>query len=93
MSYDATTDAPFVPRPVDTTNPRDLEVILTLLEIAALELTPTAGATFTREDLFARALEIGGGPEEFPMLHVDLAIVFRGVNFLRREAGGRWSLK
>lgn len=93
MSYDDTEHSADVPCTGGHHNPhhRDLEAIVTLLELAALELTPTAGTSFTRDELFARAMEIGG--EDFPMLGVDLPIVFRGVNFLRHECGGRWSLK
>lgn len=91
MSYDTTTDAPFVPRPFDTAHPRDLEALLTLLELAALELTPTAGATFTCDELVALALEISGADSGVEAR--DLRLVLRGSNFLRREAVGRWSLK
>ena len=66
-------------------------VLITLLELAALELTPTAGATFTRDEVVALALEIGG--EDCGVREHDLRVVFDGSNFLRRESGGRWSLK
>lgn len=95
MSYDNDTStdpsAPVGPRPFDTAHPRDLEVLITLLELAALELTPTAGATFTRDEVVALAAEIGG--EDCGVREHDLRIVLDGSNFLRREAGGRWSLK
>lgn len=97
MSYDDTNPpSPFAPlaavpvAPVDVTNESDRLMVLTLLELAALELTPTESATFTRDELFALAKEIGG--EELALTDVDLATVLGGSTSLRATADGRWSL-
>ena len=98
MSYDDTDPpAPFAPltavpvEPFDVNNESDRLTVLTLLELAALELTPTEGTTFTRDELFALAKEIGG--DELALTDADLATVLSGATSLRAEGDGRWSLK
>lgn len=99
MSYDDTDPpAPFAPLPpvvtvvpVDVTDGNDRLMVLTLLELAALELTPTEGTTFTRAEVIALAKEIGG--EELALTDADLATVFDGSGFLRAEGDDRWVLK
>lgn len=90
MTYATDTHAPTgcaLP-PWPDPSPTDLDAILTTLELAAIELTPTAGATFTHDEVIRRSREI-----DPRMTAGDLARVLRGSNFLRRESGGRWSLR
>lgn len=72
-------------------NPKDLEVIVTMLEIAAIYLTPEVGSRFTREALFAQANEIAG-----PKLQLDerdLRIVLPFMKSLQRHPGRLYSLR
>lgn len=46
--------------PKDKVSPRDLEAIVTMMDIAALCLTDEAGATFTFEQMFAQMNELSG---------------------------------
>lgn len=74
--------------------PRDLETLVTLLELAALELTPTKGAAFTRAELIDRAKEVGCfAAGEAPYIDHDLAIVLDGAHFVRRMKGGTLCLR
>jgi hypothetical protein len=61
---------------------RDLETIITLLEIAALSLTTEEGATFTRDRLIAEAREIGG--PEIDLRDEDVDIVLKKQGFLTK---------
>ena len=84
MSYDAD-DAPpqsgnAPPRRISTAYGRDLATITTLLELAVIELTPDEKATFTREELFAMARDIGGS--EVTLLDTDLDNVVRNSGYL-----------
>lgn len=81
MSYDFTgTDrSPPVVSPFRA-NPRDLEAIVTSLELAAIDLSPTDGATFTREELVAKAQQITG----LELVAIDVAIVLPMCRFLDR---------
>lgn len=72
-------------------HPEDLEAIVTLLELAAIFLTPVPGATFTRSQLVAQAREIGG--DDIPVKARDVTIVLDHVRFLKREGKDRFSLK
>lgn len=69
---------------------RDLETIVTLLELAALELTPTPEATFTRQQLLDLAREIGG--PEVEMDEQDLKRVL-GKNSFLKKVGDKFRLK
>lgn len=74
--------------------PRDLETLVTLLELAALELTPTEGTTFTRAELIERAKEVGCfAAGEAPYVDHDLSIVLKGARFVRRMKGGLLCLR
>ena len=79
----------------DPNEARDLELTVTLLELAALEialeLAPTSDVTFSRQELFDRARDLGGTQVVLPEL--DLLIGLRGATFLTRHPGGRYSLK
>jgi hypothetical protein len=71
---------------------RDLETIVTLLEIAAIDLTPAPGAEFAFEDLIQKANELGGG--EVVLDPVDVEIVKPHLGFLlERRAGNRYRLR
>ena len=74
-----------------TPDPKDLEVIVTLLQLAALELTPEPDMSFTFEDLLKQALVIGGS--EVVLDSVDVQVVFPFLGFLKKLPGGRYSLK
>lgn len=74
--------------PMPPPNPRDLEVIMTMLALAAIELTPEPGRTFTFEQLMDAAHSCGCG-----LLERDVRIVLPYVKFLKKHSGGRFSLK
>lgn len=61
---------------------RDLETIITLLEVAALSLTTAPGATFTREQLIREAREVGG--DDVDLSDEDINIVLQKQGFLER---------
>ncbi len=66
-------------------NPRDLEAIVTMLEVAGLTLTETPGQTFTREALFREANALIG-----PKVRIDesdMAIVLKGMKTFRNVGG------
>ncbi len=75
-------------------DPRDLETIVTLLECAAIELSPKKGSTFTFGELFEMA-SIYGGPE-IQLKELDVQIVVSNSTgrsgFLKKQ-GGRLSLR
>jgi hypothetical protein len=62
---------------------RDLETILTILEVAAISLTNVAGATFTRERLIKEARSIGG--DEIDLREEDIDIVLHKQSFLKKS--------
>ena len=61
---------------------RDLETIVTVLEVAALSLTTEPGATFTREHLIEEAHKLSG--DEVDLQDEDIKIVLTKQGFLRR---------
>ena len=65
---------------------KDLGVIATLLEVAALSLTTEPGKVFTIDDLIREAHEIGGDAGRFDKS--DVKIVLHKVGFLKPVAGG-----
>jgi len=78
--------------PAAKANGRDLENIVTLIELAAIHLTPKAGAVFTADELYEEAVWYGG--ESIELLRVDSDIVLKSASgILKREPGGKWSLK
>lgn len=75
------------------TNPsraRDLEAIVTLLEVAALSLTAEPGQTFTVEQLIAEARDIAG--EDVLLRDVKIVLEKGKTTFLRR-VGKEFCLK
>ena len=69
---------------------RDLEAIVTLLQLAAIELTPEAGTSFSVAELLDRAREIGG--EELGIAEADIKIVLGKAGFLKK-VGAKLVLK
>ncbi len=84
---------PHYPGPSDyQADPRDLEVLVVLIELAAIDRTPTPDTTFTFEEMFQTMLDYGG--REIGIRESDVRIVMgMGHPFLRRHKGGRFSLK
>jgi hypothetical protein len=71
-------------------SPKDLEAIMTLLEVAAISLTVAPGAKFTLKQLIDEARKIGG--EKFDLAERDARIVLdkavlKKANFLARVDG------
>ena len=64
---------------------KDLEAIVTLLEVAALTLTTEPGGTFTFEELVHEARAIGG--DEVKLDDRDIKIVMEKANFVERRGG------
>lgn len=64
--------------------PQDLEAIVTLLEVAALELTSEPGQLFTEEELISQAQQLAG---DFELKVADAKIVLQTAAFLRKEKG------
>lgn len=90
MSYDVDPNSISPTREFSPAHPRDLETIVTILELAAIYLTDTPEATVSREEIVAEALRIGG--EEVPLDETDVRIVLNASRFLVRE-GSRLRLK
>ncbi len=92
MSYDAEGSdggpIPYVGEPAD---PKDLETIVQLLELAAISLTGMNDQTFSFDALFAEAQEFGG--KDVVLNRIDAHLVARFAAFLKKEPGGRYSLK
>jgi hypothetical protein len=73
-------------------DPRDLETIVTLLEVAAIFLTPKQGSSFTKEELLIQAQILGG--EECRIREDDFNIVFPFCGHLfQKLPGSRLELK
>jgi hypothetical protein len=72
-------------------DPRDLEALTTLLELAAIFLTEDPSSTFTAEQLVAEARDIAGDEVKFD--ENDLRIVLGTAGFLERLDGDFFRLK
>ncbi len=70
---------------------RDLENIVTLMELAAIELTTGPEATFSADVLYTMAQQYGG--PTITLRRVDFDIVRDHASFLEQTAQGRWRLK
>lgn len=68
---------------------RDLETIVTILEVAALSLTTFPEETFTSSRLLEEAKKFGGDEIEFE----DIQIVLKKFGFLKGMPGGELRLK
>ena len=62
---------------------RDLETIVTALEVAALSLTTSPGATFTRDRLISEARDLVG--DNIELHEEDIGIVLKKQSFLKRS--------
>lgn len=72
--------------------PHDLEAIVTLLELAAIYLTPAPGTQFTYPQLLAQARELAG--TDFVLEDIDAQIVFDNLSSVfKKEGKGFFSLK
>ena len=70
---------------------RDLEAIVTTLEVAAIFLTPTMGATFTRERLLEEAQKLNG--DEIKLREEDFRIVLKKHGFIKSAGGGKLCIR
>lgn len=61
------------PRSADVVS-RDLETIATLIDMAAIALTPTTDATFTADEFFAEAVKYGGPSLELRRGDFDIVL-------------------
>ena len=95
MSYDTepgSENTPLCPRhPASPINPRDLHLLVTCIEIAALELTPEPGTVFTFEELFHAAQGFLG--EDGTLREIDVRIVVDNSGYLLRKVPGGYVLK
>lgn len=73
-----------------TASPKDLGVIVTLLEVAALSLTTGPGATFTFDQLVREARKIGG--KDVNLEERDIRIVLQKATFVKK-VGSEYRLK
>lgn len=91
MSYDfdAAADRDPPPMSAPATHGRDLEAIVTLLELAAIYLTSSPGQTFTLDELLVQAQEIGG----LTIDKGDARIVLDKAKFLRKQPDKRFALR
>lgn len=71
---------------IEPADPRDLEALVTCLELAAIILTTESGKVLTKEALFAEA-QATAGPE-CPISDHDLGIILPFAKFLKRAPGG-----
>lgn len=78
--------------PQPLVNGRDLEVIVSLMEMAVIELTTGPGVMFTKDQMYTLMREIIGPDTE--LLDVDLDIVLRNSGYLlRRHPGAQFSMR
>ncbi len=92
MSYDSqVTERSVSFPPTPSVDPKDLEVIVMLLELASIYLTQGPESTFTARELIDEARVIGG--DDLRIEETDVKIVLGNVGFLRKEREGRLSLK
>lgn len=83
--FDGATDksAPKVVGPVYQST--DLEVIVMLLELAAIELSPEVGSTFSEQRLIETTREIGG--PDISLAEKDIKIVLSHMKSLKKIRG------
>lgn len=93
MSYDQDDEVRIAPKrtPAEPVVSRDLEVIVTLMELGAIVLSPEYSATFTKEELFRETREFGGA--EIILLDGDMDIVLGMGGIVQRVPGGRYRMK
>jgi hypothetical protein len=95
MSYDfdgcTDRDPPKLPDTGYRPHPQDLEVIVTCLSLAAIELSPKVESTFTRDELFAVVHQYDEPSCTFD--DRDLNIVLPFCKFLQKLPGKRLRLR
>jgi len=64
-------------------NPKDLEAIMLMLELAAINLTRTPDSKFTAQELLEEARDLGG--DDLVLDQLDIAIVLGKNGFLKKE--------
>jgi hypothetical protein len=74
-----------------TARARDLEAIITLLELAALSLTTAPGTTFTIEQLIEEARDTAG--DDISLRDVNIVLKKGKTAFLQHVAGKEYRLK
>ena len=70
---------------------KDLDVIVTKLEIAALSLSPSIGSTFTQKELIEEAHSLCG--DGLSMEDEDIKIVLSKHKFIRPKGKGKLHVK
>ena len=75
----------------ETINGRDLEAIVTTLEVAALSLSPESDSTFTRDQLIAEAHNLCG--DSVTLQDEDIKIVLKKHGFVRRAGKGKLCIR
>ena len=87
MSYDFESDDHSPPRVPEGPQMRgdDLEAIVLLLELAAIQLSPSWSATFTFDELLAEARKIGG---DIALDERDVRIVLPHMKTIKRARPG-----
>ena len=75
---------------IETSDRRDLEAIVTLLELAAICLTTGPNVTFTKAQLLAEARRLAG--EDIELDESDVNIVLGKAGFLKK-IGGKLRMK
>jgi hypothetical protein len=91
MSYDVESGERVCMPSVPSADPRDLEALVMLLELAALYLTDSPDSTFTATQLLDEARKIAG--EDLAFDENDMRIALANAGFLKRETGGRLRLR
>ncbi len=71
-------------------NPRDLEVIVSLLEMAAISLSTIEKPEFTKLELFSEAREYAG--KELALIDGDMDIVLRHSKFLKKTRNNSYKI-
>lgn len=92
MSYDFETTERGLSLPTFApVDPKDLEALVMLLELAAIHLTKEPDTSFTEAEMIAEARNIAG--DELVFDENDMRIVLGNVRFLKREGRGRYRIK
>ena len=75
----------------EAVNGRDLEAIVTTLEVAALSLSPKDDSTFTQDQLIAEARSLCG--DAIALQEEDIKIVLTKHNFIKKAGKGKLRIK
>lgn len=69
-------------------NPKDLETVVVVIQLAAIDLTPAPRTVFSKNELLSRIRDLGGAAID----PKDVAIVLANSKFLEKVRGG-WVLR